>query len=144
MNRTDTFSERRAIILNKQDCRVSNYSAAADYIIGRTRLVTISTPEAPAFPSDSMIWKSNVLAGILLGLFLGFDWIVLYAVMCRAIRTKEDLREKLNQPCLGVIPQVQFKKYRQKIDTRRRLTMGKLCLSSVCRSHFTIRSCSTA
>ena len=42
---------------------------------------------------------------------------MVYAILRKTIRTKEDIRNVLNQNCIGVLPQVVFKKYRRKINT---------------------------
>ncbi len=96
---------------------IQNYPLVADYIIGRTRLVMISDPVVPETPSNSLEWRSSVLTGAVIGLVIGLAWIVLYAILRKTIRTKEDIRSILNQHCVGVLPQVVFKKYRRRINT---------------------------
>ena len=93
---------------------VRNYSSVAEYIVGRTKLVMISNPEIPSQPFNRLVWRNEVVKGVLLGCLIGLGWIVLYAVMRQTVRTKEDIRSVLHQKCLGVIPQVTFKKYRNK------------------------------
>ena len=96
---------------------INNYSSVADYIIGRTKLVIISEPEVPGQPSNKMAWRSSVLRAALIGAVIGIGWIMVYAILRKTIRTKEDIRNILNQNCVGVLPQVVFKKYRRKINT---------------------------
>lgn len=96
---------------------INNYTSVADYIIGRTKLVTISEPVVPENPSNSMAWRSSVLSAVLIGAVLGIGWIMVYAILRKTIRTKEDIRSILNQNCAGVLPQVVFKKYRRQINT---------------------------
>ncbi len=96
---------------------INNYSSVADYIIGRTKLVIIDEPLLPAGPSNQLAWRSSVLRAMLIGAFLGIGWIMVYAVLRKTIRTKEDVRSILNQHCIGVLPQVVFKKYRRQINT---------------------------
>lgn len=96
---------------------IKNYSSVADYIIGRTKLVIISEPVVPEKPSNQMAWRSSVLSAALIGVVLGIGWILVYAILRKTIRTKEDIRNILNQNCIGVLPQVVFKKYRRKINT---------------------------
>ena len=95
-----------------------NYSIVSEYIIGQTKLVMISPAVVPTEPSNAMAWKSNTLQGVAIGIFIGLIWVFIYGIMRRTIRTKEDIREELNQHCIGVVPQVFFKKYRSRIDTR--------------------------
>ncbi len=96
---------------------INNYSSVADYIIGRTKLVMINEPLVPKTPSNAGAWFSSVLTAALIGIVLGFGWIMVYAILRKTIRTKEDIRTVLNQHCVGVLPQVIFKKYRRKINT---------------------------
>lgn len=96
---------------------INNYSSVADYIIGRTKLVIISAPVVPETPSNQMAWRSSVLRAALIGAVIGIGWIMVYAILRKTIRTKEDIRNVLNQSCVGVLPQVVFKKYRRKINT---------------------------
>ena len=96
---------------------IKNYSSVADYIIGRTKLVIISEPVVPETPSNQMAWRSSVLRAALIGAVIGIGWIMVYAILRKTIRTKEDIRNILNQNCIGVLPQVVFKKYRRQINT---------------------------
>lgn len=95
---------------------INNYSSVADFIIGRTKLTIISEPVLPKTPSNKMAWRSSVLSAALIGAVLGVGWILVYAILRKTIRTKEDIRNILNQHCIGVLPQVVFKKYRRKIN----------------------------
>ena len=99
------------------DSVIKNYSSVADYIIGRTKLVMINEPFFPDSPSNTMAWRSSVLRAALIGFVLGIGWIMVYAILRKTIRTKEDIRNILNQHCVGILPQVVFKKYRRKINT---------------------------
>lgn len=94
-----------------------NYSSVSEYIIGRTKLITISEPVLPVSPSNSGAWVSSVAKGAAVGMLIGLLWIGVYAFLRRTIRTKEDIRTKLNKNCLGVLPLVTFKKYRKQIST---------------------------
>ncbi len=96
---------------------IKNYSAVGDYIIGRTKLVMISEPVMPQKPSNSLVWRSSVMKGIIIGFVLGAAWIILYAILRKTVKTKEDVKNILNRECVGVLPQVLFKKYRRKINT---------------------------
>lgn len=95
---------------------IENYSSVADYIIGRTKLVMINEPVIPEKPSNTTAWVSSVMSAALIGLVLGMGWILIYAILRKTIRTKEDIRNVLNQHCVGILPQVVFKKYRREIN----------------------------
>ena len=90
-----------------------NYSSVAEYVIGRTKLVMITEPQVPQTPSNTYAWKQTTLKGVLIGMALGVCCIVLYGFLRRTIRTKEDIRNRLNQHCLGVLPHVVFKRYKK-------------------------------
>ncbi|MBE6802082.1 MAG: hypothetical protein E7530_04275 [Ruminococcaceae bacterium] len=95
-----------------------NYSKVSEYIIGQTKLVMISPATVPTEPSNAFSWRGDTLKGAFIGLLLGVAWIVIYGVLRRTIRTKEDIKRELNQKCIGIMPQVFFKKYKSKIDKR--------------------------
>lgn len=123
---------------------IKNYSSVADYIIGRTKLVIISDAELPTAPSNSLAWRSAVLRAALIGATIGVGWILLYAILRKTIRTKEDIRNILNQNCVGVLPQVVFKKYRRKINTDIILTnplIGNDFLESLRLLRSSVRKC---
>ena len=92
---------------------VENYSIIAEYVIGRTQLVMITEPQVPVTPSNTYSWKMSTLKGMLFGLVLGMGCIILYGVLRRTVRTKEDIRNELNQHCIGLLPHVVFKRYKK-------------------------------
>ncbi len=98
-------------------CVTENYSSVSEYIVGQTKLVMISPPVVPTEPTNRLSWRTDVLEGVFLGLLIGVVWIVLYGVLRSTIRTKEDIKRQLNQKCIGIVPEVFFKKYRSKIDS---------------------------
>lgn len=101
---------------------VEHYGDVTTYIIGPTRLVTIEEPVIPTEPYNARSWQQVVIKAILLGLAIEAAWIALYAVLRQTVRTKADIRQELNQTCIGVLPQVTFKRHNRKMDTRVLLT----------------------
>lgn len=95
---------------------IQNYPQVAEYVIGNTELTMISAPEVAREPSNQLAWRRQTLIGILAGAVIGFVWIVLYAALRKTVRTKKDILTRLNQSCLGVLPDVVFKKYKRKIN----------------------------
>ena len=93
---------------------LANYSTVSEYIIGRTKLVMITDPQVPTGPSNTSTWKGATLKGLLFGLILGMDYIILYGLLRKTVRTKEDIRNNLNQHCIGALPNVVFNRYRKK------------------------------
>lgn len=96
---------------------IDNYSYVTEYIIGPTQLNVIASPELPTTPINALEWQKETVKSVMTGLLIGAVWIVLYAVLRQTVRTKEDVQRELNQTCVGVLPQVTFKRYKRKIDT---------------------------
>ncbi|MDD6262647.1 MAG: polysaccharide biosynthesis tyrosine autokinase [Clostridiales bacterium] len=95
---------------------MENYPYVAEYVIGNTELTILSEPSVPTVPENRLAWRRSTAKGAAAGLCAGFALIVLYALLRKTVRTKRDIREKLNQHCLGVLPGVTFKKHRMEID----------------------------
>ena len=96
---------------------IDNYPYVTEYMIGNTRMIMIAEPEIPETPINTLSWRSSTAKGALTGLGIGIFWILLYAVLRKTIRTKEDIRKELNQSCIGILPQVTFKRHKKKINT---------------------------
>lgn len=101
---------------------IKNYPAVAEYVIGNTMLNILNEPEIPTVPSNQFAYRSQVLKGALLGFALGLAWVLLYAMLRQTVRSREDVRRKLNQHCIGVLPEVTFRKYNTKINRSISLT----------------------
>lgn len=101
---------------------VEHYSDVTTYITGPTKLVTISEAVRPTEPSNSQEWLAWTAKAGLVGLALGVAWILLYAILRQTIRAKGDIHQELNQTCMGVLPQVIFKRQKHKTDSRVLLT----------------------
>lgn len=95
---------------------MENYPSVAEYVIGSSELTMISEPVLPENPSNSRQTKLYVVIGAAAGIALGGVWIFIYAIFRNTVRTKKDIKEKLNQLCLGILPIVSFKKYKSEID----------------------------
>lgn len=95
---------------------IDNYPTVAEYVIGSSKLTMISEPVFPEEPYNNSPYFRHMFFGFAFGVLLGIAWIILYAVFRNTIRTKLDIREKLNQHCLGVLPKVSFKKHNREID----------------------------
>lgn len=96
---------------------MENYGCVTDYILGPTKLVLITAPQLPSEPVNTLESVSDPLKAVLAGLAVGAAWILLYAILRQTVRTKEDIDQELNQQCLGVLPQVTFKRYKENINT---------------------------
>lgn len=96
---------------------IDNYPYLTEYIIGRTQMVMISDPVVPTEPTNSMYWMESTAKGAIIGFIIGALWILIYALLRKTIRTKDDIPKALNQTCIGVLPKVKFKKYKKNPNT---------------------------
>ncbi|MCF0229403.1 MAG: polysaccharide biosynthesis tyrosine autokinase [Parasporobacterium sp.] len=97
---------------------INNYPTVAEYVIGNTEMDMILIPTVPEEPYNRFEYRDKTLKGALIGLALAAVWVVIYAIFRKTIRKKADIQQQLNQKCLGVVPDVYFKKYKRDIDTR--------------------------
>ena len=95
---------------------MENYPSVAEYVIGTSKLTMISEPLFPEIPSNSRQTMKLTLIGAVVGLILGCAWILIYAIFRDTVRTEKDIKEKLNQFCIGILPIVSFRKYKSEID----------------------------
>lgn len=101
---------------------ISDYPQVAEYVIGSTQLHILSEPVMPQEAINPLSYTRQAIKGGALGLLLSAAWIVLYALSRKTIRTKDDIRSTLHTECVGILPQVRFRKYRREIDTSILLT----------------------
>ncbi len=95
---------------------MENYPTIAEYVIGSSKLVMISEPVVPESPSNSKNILRNALIGLGIGIGLSCAALILYALLRDTIRTKDEIKKKINQKCLGVLPKVTFRKHSNEID----------------------------
>ena len=95
---------------------MENYPSIAEYVIGSSKLVMISEPVFPEAPSNSRSTLKYTAVGFVAGVVLSCGIIALYVLARDTVRTKKDIKEKINQNCLGVLPKVTFKKHNNEID----------------------------
>lgn len=105
---------------------IRNYPAVSQYVLGNTKLDILTEPVVPTTPSNQFAYRSQTAKGAVLGFALGLVWVILYAMMRQTIRNREDIRTLLNQNCIGVLPEVFFKKYNKEIDRSITLTNPKI------------------
>ena len=63
----------------------------------------------PTEPINPLHFVSSTIEWSLIGLAAGFAIVGLLAWLRKTVHNSEDLRELLNVPCLGILPQVRFK-----------------------------------
>lgn len=95
---------------------IKNYPVIAKYVVGNIELTMITEPVMPTEPTNQTEYISKLINGVLIGLFLGLCFLILYAIQRRTIRTKDNIKSELNQSVLGTLPMVRFKQYKSDIN----------------------------
>lgn len=93
---------------------IENYPRVSRYVMGDTILNLIELPQVPTEPYNQFSPIRKTAKGVLFGAGVGIFLIGLYALLRKTIRKEEEIRQLLNVPCLGLIPQVRFKKRNRK------------------------------
>ncbi len=96
---------------------VNNYPEVSALVMGEVQLNMIDPPRLPTDPYNEMAWMGATVKKAVFGLALGLGLLLLYALTRNTVRREQDIEGKLNQQCLAIIPQVQFKKRTGKVDT---------------------------
>lgn len=86
------------------------------YVIGDLQLKIIQPSELPEKPINRAFNKQQILFGFCVGGIISAACLFLYAFLRKTIRREADFREQLNMNCLGVLPQIKFKRYRKETD----------------------------
>lgn len=106
---------------------IKNYPSVAQYVIGNTDLNILNPPELPSEPYNRFSYRMSMLKGAAAGLLLSILWVVFYTFFRTTIRSREDVREKLNRRCISELPVVSFKKYKvEEIDRSIMITNDKV------------------
>lgn len=95
---------------------IENYPKVAVFVLGDTKMNILSSPKIPSAPRNKPSYSRMTKIGFLAGGVLGMGCIFLYAITRRTIKEPEDLKEKLNIKCLGVMPCVRFKQRNKKVN----------------------------
>lgn len=107
MKVTSTDPEDAKAILEQA---IAVYPQVADYVIGNTAMNLLTEPTEPTAPYNAFRPLGSACRGGVIGVFLGLALILLCAVTRRTVRESEDVRLKLNRPCLGEVPRVSLKR----------------------------------
>jgi len=89
---------------------IENYPRLAQYVLGETSMSVYSPAQRPEKPYNDFSYKRDVLIAAAVGVFLSLVIFAVYALSKKTIKRKGDIKEKLNQKCLGEIPWVNVKK----------------------------------
>ena len=90
------------------------YPRVADYVIGSTVMSLLTEPSVPTAPCNQLSILRPAAKGAFLGCAAGLALILLFAATRRNIRSSREVRSRLNQTCLGSLPQVTFKRRTRK------------------------------
>ncbi len=96
---------------------MENYPSVAEYVIGSSKLVVITEPVVPQTPSNSRGTLRYTFYGFAIGVMLSCCLVVLYALARDTIRTRDDIQEKINQKCIGILPTVTFRKHNKEFNS---------------------------
>lgn len=96
---------------------IDNYPEVSAMVMGEVQLNMIDPPRLPTEPFNEMNWVKTTFKKAFMGLILGIALLAVYALTRNTARRDKDIEDKLNQQCLAIIPQVQFKKRTGKVDT---------------------------
>ena len=92
------------------------YPQVADYVIGSTNMHILTEPVVADEPYNDLSILRPMAKGILLGGVLGLAVVLLYAVTRKSIQDPKEVRNRLNQTCLGTLPQVSFKRRSKEVE----------------------------
>lgn len=95
---------------------IQHYPEVAEYVIGDIRFNMIDAPELAQEPYNSFSGLHGMVNGAVKGFLLGAAILMVYALTRRTIRKEEEIKEKLNAQCLGIVPKIEFKKRSRRID----------------------------
>ena len=95
---------------------IKNFPQVAEFVLGKTDLTLLSETGVPDAPNnDNNFVKFSAMASIC-GFLLGLLWVLIYALFRNTIHSRQDVRRYLNCYCVGVLPQVSFKKHKLEIE----------------------------
>lgn len=94
------------------------YPRVADYVIGSTEMVILAEPTLAAQPYNSFSPTSSLVKGSVLGVALGLLLVLALSLTRKTIQSREEIKRRLNVPCLGVLPAVSFKRRTGAFDRR--------------------------
>ena len=95
---------------------IRNYPSVSEYVIGNTQLQILAEPTVATEPINKINYTRQAIRQAIVGFLLGFAWIFFYSISRDTVCSSDDIRKKLNQQTLGALPEVVFKKHKQKIN----------------------------
>lgn len=100
------FSENAQDAYDIVQAVIKDYPEVAQYVIGDSQLNIIQEPVLAEEPYNEPSLIKNLVLGAVIGCFLFAVFLFVYAITRNTIRKEEDIQEKLNKNCFGVVPVV--------------------------------------
>lgn len=110
---------------------IENFPSVAWYSVGDSKISILSQPEYPEHPSNTPNYKNVFVRWGILGFVFGIVWLIVYAFFRETIRTKSDIKNRLDCDCLSVLPMVSFKRYSNNRVVIKNDSVGKGFLESM-------------
>lgn len=107
---TDSSAQRACDVANSI---LENYSRVTDGTIGDSELYVLMYPSVPGSAQNRLSAVKMAIVAAALGVVLSGVFILAYAMTRSTVRTREEVRTKLNQRCLAVLPKVKFMRGRR-------------------------------
>ena len=91
------------------DAVIVVYPEVAEYVLGEIEFEFLNEPELQEEPVNRPNVKKDLMLGALAGGALSMGIILIYALLRKTIRNEDDLKQTLNTPLLGMLPEVKEK-----------------------------------
>lgn len=85
------------------------YADAARFVVGEMLVDMVEQPVTADTPNNAPSWLISIALGVALSAMAGLLCVIVFIDRIRTVRNPEQLEEKINMPCLGVIPMVNGK-----------------------------------
>lgn len=95
---------------------IKNFPHVAEFILGKTDLTLLSETGVPNEPNNDNNFVKYLTMALICGFLLWLLWVLIYALFRNTIHSRQDIRRDLNCYCVGVLPQVSFKKHKLEIE----------------------------
>ena len=89
---------------------MENYPEVAKFVVGETKIVVLDETGVPTDTGREVVVRGSYKRGALKGCLLGMAILCLYALTRRTVKSKKELKKKLNLTDYGSIPYIREKK----------------------------------
>ncbi len=94
---------------------MENYPEVAKFVVGETKLTILDETGIPSDTAREEVFRGSYKRGALKGFTIGMAILLLYVVTRRTVKSKKDIKKKININDCGSIPYIRTKK--RKKDT---------------------------